>query len=147
MNILLTRTLRKGQWHTSRLMITSTVCFSLLAGCSGGTDGPPRFQVSGTVSFEGKPIPVGMIYFNPDTSRGNSGPGSAAEILNGKYQTPVGKGIIGGPTKVVIDGFDGVEVKKSGEIIPQGNALFPTYEEQVDLPRKTSSQDFVVKKP
>jgi len=115
------------------------VCLAA-AGCS--KSGPPRYQLSGTVKFDGKPIPVGFIYFNPDTTKGNSGPGSGAEIKNGAYSTPAGGGVIGGPMIVKIDGYDGISKDLNGEVVPHGSALFEAYEVQVDIEKKNGKKDF-----
>ena len=57
----------------------------LLGACSGqGTD---RFDVSGTVTFNGQPVPAGQVVFSPDLSKGNDGPQGYAEIHGGRYDT------------------------------------------------------------
>ena len=112
----------------------------MMTGC--GKSGPARYQLSGLVKFDGKPIPVGFIYFTPDTSKGNSGPGSGATISNGQYTTPAGGGIVGGPMIVKIDGYDGVSKDLSGEIVPNGSALFEAYEVRVDFEKKNGKKDF-----
>ena len=112
----------------------------LTASC--GRSGPDRYNLSGVVKYEGKPIPVGFIYFNPDESKGNKGPGSGAEIKNGQYSTPAGAGIIGGPMIVKIDGYDGVSKELNGETLANGSALFEAYELHVDLEKKNGKKDF-----
>lgn len=111
----------------------------LTAGC-GGPTGPERYQVSGSVQYEGKPVPVGTIVFEPDSSKGNSGPACYAQITAGRYMSESGKGVIGGPHVVRIDGADGVPADE----MPQGQPLFPEYQTTIDLPKADSTQDFVV---
>jgi hypothetical protein len=66
-------------------MITSTAIASVVGravlmfgivaivfGC--GPDGPSRYSISGSVTFQGKPVPVGFIKFEPDTAKSNAGP-------------------------------------------------------------------------
>ncbi len=116
----------------------------LMIGC-GGHDGPERFSVSGTVTFHGKPVPAGYVYFTPDASRGNKGPQGYAEINNGRYTTAAsGKGTVGGPHKVRISGFDGIPVQGHEQMLEKGRPLFTEYETTVDLPKESTAKDFAV---
>lgn len=117
-----------------------TVAMVTVAGC--GNDGDPRqIDLSGTVSFGGKPIPAGSIIFEPDSTKGNSGPQGVADIRDGKYDTSAtGKGTVGGAYVVRITGFDRVE---ESEYAP-ATALFDEYRIEVDLPKETSKMDFEV---
>ncbi len=121
-----------------------TVLTLSLAGCGGGNDGPERFAVSGRITFEGQPVPMGFIKFTPDTSQGNSGPGAGAPIENGTYSTPSGKGLVGGPHIVEIAGWDGVPITESGETLPEGTELFPLYHTRFDFPKDDGEHDFAV---
>jgi len=112
----------------------------VIAGC-GGDDGP-KVHLNGIVTYDGQPIPRGQIMFAPDTSKGNSGPGSAAVIENGKYTTRDGLATVGGAHVVRIEGFDGVA---DGENI-DGGLLFPTYTIEVDLPTTSGEKNFTVEK-
>ncbi len=110
-----------------------------VAGC--GEDGPKRYQVSGRVTYQGNPIPVGEVVFEPDPSKNNSGPGSVAQIKDGAYRTEPGMGVVGGPYIVRIVGFDGVPAGDS----TQGTGLFSApWETTVDLPQEDTVQDFEV---
>lgn len=113
------------------------------AGCSGG--GPARFQLSGTVTFHGRPVPAGQIRFVPDQARDNSGPGGSAEIKNGTYVTLAHQGTVGGPHLAVISGFDGVPVpipNSPGRSNPNGSPLFAEITVAVDVPRSDGTLDF-----
>lgn len=109
------------------------------AGC-GGPSGPLRYRVSGSVQYKGEPVPVGTIVFEPDSSKGNSGPACYAQITNGRYVSESGQGAVGGPHVVRIAGADGVPANE----MPQGQTLFPEYQTTIDLPKADSTQDFVV---
>lgn len=71
----------------------------ILAGC-GGDEGPPRYSLSGTVTFEGESIPFGWMIFAPE-----NGPGATANIEDGKYHTPPGWGTVGGPHTIEVVAF------------------------------------------
>lgn len=118
----------------------SAAC-ALLAGCA--EDGPPRYDVSGMVSFNGEPVPRGTIVFEPDTKKGNKGPQGFADIKDGHFNTADGgKGTVGGPHIARIAGFDG---KPQNEQQYLGNPIFNEHLEEVDLPvGEPAAQDFVV---
>ena len=70
-----------------------------LVGCGGAVEsGPPRFRLSGKVTFDGKPVPAGTIYFEPAT-----GPAGSAQIKDGQYDTA--NGMAGGadPVQPILD--------------------------------------------
>ncbi len=114
-------------------------CFVLLAlvfaGCGSAETGPKRYQVAGKVSFDGKPIPAGTIYFETQ-----NGPAGSAQITNGEYDTRKGAGVIGGKHQVLIQGFDGTGTSP-GEM---GKPIFNAYREDVDLPQEDTTKDFNV---
>lgn len=108
-------------------------------GCKGES-GPPRYDLSGTVTYDGKPVPAGEVSLEPDGSRGNSGPACIAVIENGQYKTEPKMGIVGGPYIARIAGFDGVPV---GDMTV-GTSLFPTYQTEVEFPQQTTTHNFEI---
>ncbi len=56
-----------------------------VAGC--GKKGPARYRVSGSVTYKGKPVPVGAIQFTPDVSKGNTSPSAFAAIKDRRYDS------------------------------------------------------------
>jgi hypothetical protein len=111
---------------------------ALLAGC----DGEKTYNISGTVTYQGKPVPTGQIVFEPDASAGNKGAAAFAKIKDGHYDTSTGdsRGTVGGPHLVRIQGRDGIP---RGELI-NGMPLFRDYNTKVDLPKKSGEQNFEV---
>jgi hypothetical protein len=114
----------------------------LFAGC--GDEGNP---ITGTVTFNGKPVPSGKIYFIPDEAKGNVGAPGYATIENGAYDTsePDGKSPQLGPMTVGIEGFDPnakstVPGDTSGEVTIK--ALFPYYETSAVVEADKSTVDF-----
>lgn len=113
------------------------------AGC--GEDGPTRYEVSGTVQYQGKPVPAGRIIFTPDAAQGNQGPQGVAIIKDGRYSTAAGsRGTVGGPHQVRIAGYDGAPVQGEEFMMTDGTPLFPEYTTTADLPREAAEVDFDV---
>lgn len=97
----------------------------LLAGCSGG---PVVGDVSGTVSFDGKPVEIGSISF---ISADGSKPSAGGAIADGKYSV---SNVPAGPTKVRISG-----VKVTGKKKMYDDPGSPVVETSVEaLPPKYS---------
>ena len=116
---------------------TLLVAASFLAGCGGGS-GPRGVDVSGIVTFDGKPVPSGVIYFDPDTAVQNDGVQGFARIKNGKYDTrETDKGIGGGPYRVRITGA-------TADAGGPPRALFTEYSISVDFPYESTTRDFQV---
>jgi hypothetical protein len=124
------------RWATvSRVALLS----ALVIGCGSNQD-PNRHQLSGQVTFRGEPVPFGQIVFEPDTDRGNDGPGGVAEIRQGFYRTTNDFGTVGGPHHARFILGDGVD---PGPMRPYGNLLAPpTLTLEVDLPRAAATHDF-----
>jgi hypothetical protein len=97
-------------------------------------------QVSGKVTFDGAPLPAGVIYFNPGPE--NSGPQGYAVVKDGTYTTADSKGrpVGSGAYEVRIQGFDGQPRSE----LPLGSPLFPVYQQAIDLPEAVSTLDFDV---
>ncbi len=132
---------------------TGTMGILLLAcGCGGGDSGPPRFDISGKVTFDNKPVPYGTIQFMPDSTKSNTGPVGYAVIHNGEYSTAAagGKGVVGGPHQVVVSGFSEkpaatAEVKNPDDV--KGSIeLFPQYITTKDLKAEENGVNFAITK-
>ncbi|MDY0165632.1 MAG: hypothetical protein RBS80_03765 [Thermoguttaceae bacterium] len=117
-------------------------CAVVALGCGSGGDGPQRYNLSGTVTFDGKPVPYGTISMAPDTSKGNSGPGSFAQIRDGRYQTERGAGTVGGPHVFSIMGLTGFPGSEGFD--PETGVLFDSFDLNVDLPMANTTYDIAV---
>ena len=119
------------------------VCLLILGLVGCGQNGPTKYTVNGEVQMpDGKPVPAGEITFEPDAAAGNKGPGSMAQIKDGKYSLPRDQGVVGGAYSVIISPFDGVA---HGESL-QGKPLRQVpYSENVTLPNEDSVKDFKLK--
>jgi hypothetical protein len=115
------------------------VCLALVASWGCGDQGPRRYELSGSVRYDGQPVPAGTIVFEPAEGDVTRDTMAHAEIRNGQYKTLPGMGVIGGPHVVYINGSDGV----AGEEAPLGAPLFPeTYSTRIDLPKADGTHDF-----
>jgi hypothetical protein len=118
-------------------LVLALLLLPLLCGCGGQR----VYHVSGTVTYQGKPVPTGQIVFEPDASAGNSGQAGFAKIKDGHYDTRTeGQGTLGGPHLVRIHGRDGIP---RGELL-NGMQLFQDYNTKADLPKANANQDFDV---
>lgn len=104
----------------------------LFTGCGGGTS-DKVVAVSGAVTCDGKPLPAGLIVFEPDPVKGNRGPQGHAEIKNGQFDTRLSRqGVVVGPQVVRITGGDGVNPEP---FTPFGNLLFDEFTVRLDVSR------------
>lgn len=89
-------------------------------GCGEGKRA--TVNVSGTVTFKGKPVPQGFINFMPDFSAGNKGEVKGFPIVDGAYDTAEGSspGVYAGANVITISGFDG----KKQNLWPKGKQIF-----------------------
>jgi hypothetical protein len=89
-----------------------------VVGCSG--NGLDLVRLSGKVTYKGKPLQNGTVFFMPDESKGTVGPPAVGSITeNGSYVLSTessGDGVIVGTHKVGITGLEPNPV--SGESAP-----------------------------
>lgn len=110
------------------LSVEVAIVVLLVCGC--GQQGPARFDVSGTVTYDGQPLPQGTIRFEPDGSKGNHGPVGYAAITDGTYTTK-GQGTLGaieGPLVVWITGLPAVDPTAEFQL-----PLFTDFRAEIDI--------------
>lgn len=112
-----------------RVAVGLSMVLAVAAGC-GRPSGPSRYDVSGTVTFRGQPVPSGSIVFEPDAARGNSGPVSVMSIVDGRFDSRATRrpGPLSGPLVVRISGYPPPD--PSVEVQPP---LFPEHTTTVEL--------------
>lgn len=139
-----------NRWRNSpRSILGQVLAIASLVGClavllitSGcGSPASASYEVSGTVTYDGKPIPRGNIVFTPDSKAGNTGPGTVAEIKDGKFETPDGKGVVGGKYILLVTGYDGVPVEGGEGMNANGSLLCRPHELRKDLSTADSTVD------
>jgi hypothetical protein len=88
-----------GAWRVSRTLLLATV---VLGGC-GGDRGPERVVVSGTVTYNGKPLANGKIRFVPTAA--SQVPVSGVSFTDGAYRVVTSGGVPVGTHQVWIEGY------------------------------------------
>jgi hypothetical protein len=84
------------------LFLVGALTVGVLTGC-GGDRGPERAVVSGTVSYNGKPVPEGMVRFMPGAD--SQAPIAGATITDGKYHVDMHGGVPVGSPRVSIEAY------------------------------------------
>ena len=108
----------------------------LCAALGCGRAGPTRYDVSGTIAYDGNPIPAGQIVLNADHQAGNKGPQGRAAIVNGQISIEGDMGTVAGPQWLQISGYDGQAYKDNEGLTRIGKELFPRAYKQVELPKR-----------
>lgn len=123
------------------LGLVSLVLLGTSIGCRAQND-LETYPISGTVTYQGQPVPVGSITLVPDSSQGNRGAAVSMEIVDGKFDSAnASRGHVGGPHVATIVGLDG---NGDGDLFPKGYMLFQDYQVSLDLPKESSTNDIVV---
>ena len=136
------------------LIAVAATALATTAGCTGSS--PEQYQVSGTVTYAGQPVPAGAIYFEPVAA----GPVAASGyglIRDGTFSTQPGRGAPPGRCTVRIRGGDGKPRRTpaqeldgpdpEGRLSPKveiGTPLFEDYTTVVDLPAADSTLELTV---
>lgn len=101
------------------------------SGCGKGSgDEIKRAEVSGSVTWDGNPLPEGMISFYPE-----KGPAAQGVITNGTYKIKDNGGVPVGTCKVTIEAM-----KETGKTLPGGATGQPEKEKIQYLPAKYNSK-------
>lgn len=95
---------------------------------------PRTHLITGTVTFQGQPLKVGMIRLIPEGTSESYRPIVSGDIRDGKYAVRSGHGSDGGTYRAVISGFTGIP-KQAGPVMdPLGDQLFPDISRTATLP-------------
>lgn len=125
------------------LLYRNLGCIAIFAALFSGCSSEPKLsQVSGKVSFKGKPVPAGYVTFTPDVAKGTNGQVVGFQIKDGSYDstrnTP--PGIAQGSYKLSIAGFDGIVIPFFG----QGKQIFNPISDECVVPEGVSTKDIAV---
>jgi hypothetical protein len=117
----------------------AVVC-AALAGCG---DGMKRYPVRGTVTFQGRPVESGAIFFEPTESAGKIAPTVYLPVRGGKYDAG-DKGPVAGKYRVVVGGMDQSKNKVDDDGVTHTPQLFKDYVFEVDIPPPNNTLDIEV---
>jgi hypothetical protein len=123
-----------------RILGSGLLVFTLwVVGCSGEK---PSTQLSGTVTFKGKPVPSGYINFMPDSTKKVYGEVRMVRIKDGAFSTKEGNanGIFPGESVIAISGFDG----KPLDFYPDGKQIFNLWQTTGTVPTGKGKMEFTV---
>lgn len=127
------------QYFSFCCLSLTLLLLALAVGCQK-QDGPPRYDISGSVTFRGAPVPSGSVVFTPDSKKGNSGPQGTAKIIDGHYDTSRnGRGTVGGPHQVHVIATEAMSAEDA-EL--QGPLAEHTFD--LDLPQDETTQDLEI---
>lgn len=84
-------------------VLLGCACAGLLVGCFGGSSGPEKVNLSGKVTYQGKPLEDGDISFRP--APGTNAPPTSTNIKNGTYSASDRAAIAVGTFNVEIRGY------------------------------------------
>jgi hypothetical protein len=130
------------RYHVGAAIVLALVCMTV--GC-GRPARLARYEISGTVTHDGKPVPSGLLRFTPDFDKGNRGPATSIVITDGTYRSVDGFGVLGGPYTVEISGFEALTPEQT-QAMAVPKPLFKPYTTAVDLDKKGGVTDFDVPK-
>jgi hypothetical protein len=117
--------------HCRSKRFSGLVILALIAGCG---DGDQRYPISGSVTFNSRPIELGAITFEPLEGEVTKETMAFAAIRQGRYQARV----VGGPHKVSIRDL-AHEPEAFGLDIEPSSPLFRyQYTVAIDLPAESS---------
>jgi hypothetical protein len=126
---------RSSHLRGSIVIVAAGLALVIVSGCQKSNGLTP---VSGRVTFNGNPVPMGNVSIEPDASQGNKGPQCRSSIIKGEFKSRPEFGSVSGP--VIVD-VEGSEQRPDKEFpVP----LFPRYTFKTEIPKGKASLDIVV---
>ncbi|WP_437201938.1 hypothetical protein [Planctomicrobium sp. SH664] len=114
----------------------------LAAGCQQG-ETIERVPISGTVTYDGQPVQLGTIIFEPTADAGMTARASYMAVNNGVFVSGP-NGPTSGEFLVRVSGFDKSKMKNPNDEEEDVPPLFPEYTMTVQVPVTGNKLDIVV---
>jgi len=120
---------------------TCLILSALALFMTGCESKPPMSQISGTVTYKGKPIPAGNVMFTPDVSIAG-GQIRMFMVTDGVFDSSKdpSPGLMPGKYDVTIAGYDGKKIP----MYFQGKQIFNAVKEPIEVGTGSTKKDFVV---
>jgi hypothetical protein len=115
----------------------------LLAGGCGRGDGLKRYRVKGSVTYDGKPVEFGAIFFEPTESIGKLAPTVYLPVRDGRYDAG-DEGPVAGKYQVIVGGVDQASKRVDSDGVTHTQQLFQDYKFDVEIPPPGNILDVVV---
>lgn len=125
------------------MFLSRFACGMVLVAVALGCDSQPKLsQISGNVTFKGKPVPAGYVSFSPNLDAGTEGHVRVFMVENGVYDSAKASepGIPPGTYTIEIAGFDGVRIP----MYFQGKQIFNPVKDKHVVPEGITTKDFEV---
>lgn len=114
--------------RTICLFLSSFATLGIVVGCGGGPEGPSTVLVSGTVNYDGDPLPEGRIILRPAEGEGRSYSG---RIENGSFSFESEPGA------------KRVEITATREVEVDSSELTPEEQEQMEPGETTVPEQYI----
>lgn len=135
---------RTGNSRSCLIPAAITLVIVLVAATGCGSRGPARYDISGTVTFRGEPVPAGSIMFIPTGTAAGEQPVGFCTFREGDFESKAGRSPGTGSYRAVITGCDGIAYEsRLGDIIeehPLGKNIFVGHVVELDLPARHGSE-------
>jgi len=93
-------------WHTKRPPSRVTTFAAIVAGVlliiGCGQDGPPRGEVTGRVTLDGKPLANALVIFRPEGARPSTGITDAGGCYQLTYLPDISGAVVGGHRVMIV---------------------------------------------
>ncbi|MCC9605548.1 FixH family protein [Blastopirellula sp. JC732] len=119
----------------------SLTTFVLLLAVGCGSSDPNMIPISGSVSYQGKPITDGVVRFVP--AENSSAPVRVAQVIDGSYELAGRFSLMPGTYQIQIEGFEGEDLplSEAGQQASQRKQILPAqYNAKSKLEPLTVSQ-------
>jgi hypothetical protein len=113
--------------------LAAALVVGMVSGGGCRDDGLTRHRIRGTVTYQGRPVRSGAIFFEPTASVGQLAPTVYLPIRDGQYDTG-SQGPVAGKYQVIVGGFDESKKRVDSDGVTHTELLFPNYILEIEVP-------------